>query len=600
VKDLPLPPPKERGAAWIPIALIVGCAAFYLVRLGAAGLYDPNEGQYAEIPREMVLLGDWITPHFNFVRYFEKPPLLYWLTALAYSLLGVSQFSARIVTACAAVAGIGIVYGIGRDLWGRRAGLLSGLILATCLGHFIFSRIVLTDMLFTVLLAASFWGLLRGLLADSPRSGSMLAAYGGVGLAVLTKGLIGLVFPVLTLGGYLLLARDRTLWRRLDLLRGSLVVLAVAAPWHILVGLRNEGFFWFYFINEHVLRFLAKRDIMDYAPLPVWTYLAMVLAWMFPWCVFVPAALWRYVPRHRPRTREERGDLFVTLWAAAVIGFFLFSPSRLEYYSMPAFPALALLVGRLWDGELAGQPLRRWRNAATYSILALLVAGVLLVPAVWLFPKLERISFYNMLPAIDAYSRDVQYRILSKAEVYTAPSYEEVVPLLHWASAFFLVATVACAGAWLRRRPRLAFACLVAGMLPTLTLAHTGIIVFEPHRSVAELAGIVRREFRPGDQIIIDGPYENFAGVNFYTGQRARVVDGFFGDLVFSSRYPDAKGVFLKEAELGEIWRGERRVFLFSDSPSRLGKLEAFGRPPVVLGRTGKNWLFSNRPGPSG
>ena len=403
MKDLPLPQPKERGAAWVPVALIAGCAVFYLLRLGAAGLYDPNEGQYAEIPREMLLLGDWVTPHFNFIRYFEKPPLLYWLTALAYSLLGVSQFSARIVTACAAVAGIGIVYGIGRDLWGRRAGVTSGLILATCFGHFIFSRIVLTDMLFTVLLAASFWGLLRGLLADSPRPAAMLVAYGGVGLAILTKGLIGLVFPVLTVGAFLLVSWDRTLLRRLDLLRGSFIFLAVVAPWHILVGLRNEGFFWFYFVNEHVLRFLAKRDIMDYAPMPVLTYLAMVAVWMFPWCVFLPAALWRYLPRRRPQTREQQGILFVTIWAVAVIGFFAFSPSRLEYYSMPAFPALALFVGRLWDGELAGRPLRRWRNGVTYCCFALLFVGVVLMPAAWLFPKLERISFYNMLPAIDAY-----------------------------------------------------------------------------------------------------------------------------------------------------------------------------------------------------
>ena len=597
MSDLPFPQPEGRGAVWVPVALIAGCAAFYLLRLGAAGLYDPNEGQYAEIPREMILLGDWVTPHFNFIRYFEKPPLLYWLTALAYSVLGVSQFSARIVTACAAVAGIGVVYGIGRDLWGRRAGLASGLVLATCFGHFIFSRIVLTDMLFTAVLAASFWGLLRGLLADTPRPAVTLAAYGGVGLAVLTKGLIGLVFPVLTVGAFLLVVRDRGLWRRLDLVRGSLVILAVVAPWHILVGLRNEGFFWFYFVNEHVLRFLARRDIMDYAPMPVLTYLAMVAVWLFPWSVFLPAALWRSVPRHRPRTREERGTLFVALWAAAVIGFFALSPSRLEYYSMPAFPALALLLGRLWGEELAGRPVPRWRNAVTYCCFGLLVAGVVLVPAAWLFPKLERISFYNMLPAIDAYSRNIQYGILSKAEVYTAPSYEEVVPLLHWASVFFLLSTAASTAAWLWRGPRLAFACLVAGMLPTLALAHSGIIVFEPHRSMVELAGIVRREFRLGDQIIIDGPYENFAGVDFYTRQRARVVDGFWGDLAFSARYPDAKGVFLGEGELAAIWRGKARVFLFSDSPGRLDKLGALGQPPIVLGRTGKNWLFSNRPG---
>jgi len=594
--DVRSPRPQGSGSAWGLALLVAGSAAFYLLRLGLAGLYDPNEGMYAEIPREMLLLGDWVTPRFNFVRYFEKPPLLYWLTALAYSLLGVSQFSARIVTACAAVAGIGIVYGIGRDLWGWRAGLASGLILATCFGHFIFSRIVLTDMLFTVLLAAGFWGLLRGLLTESPRPAAVLAAYGALGLAILTKGLIGLVFPVLAVGAFLVVCRDRALWQRLDLVRGGLVFVAVVAPWHILAGLRNEGFFWFYFINEHVLRFLARRDILDYAPMPISTYLAMVAAWMFPWSVFLPVALWRHFPRRRPQTRAERGDLFLVLWAAVVVGFFALSASRLEYYSMPAFPALALLAGRLWDGELAGLARRRGKNAVTYCCVALLVMGAALVPISWMFPRLEQVSFYNMLPAIDAYSRDIQYGILSKAEVYTAPSYEELVPLLHSASVFFLIGTAAALAAWLWRGPCLAFACLVAGMVPTLAYAHAGIIAFEPHRSIVDLAGIVRREFRPGDQIVIEGPYENFASVNFYTGQRAKVLDGMFGDLVFGARYPEAKGIFLDEEQFGEIWRGEGGVFLFSDSPTRPAKLDASGRAPVVLGRTGKNWLLSNRP----
>ncbi len=109
-----------------PVLLLGATAAFYLARLGAAGLYDPNEGMYAEIPREMLVLGDWLTPHFNFIRYFEKPPLLYWLTAICYQLFGISEFSSRLVTALAATGGVGVVYAIGRDLWGRRAGLISG------------------------------------------------------------------------------------------------------------------------------------------------------------------------------------------------------------------------------------------------------------------------------------------------------------------------------------------------------------------------------------------------------------------------------------------------------------------------------------------
>ena len=588
----------RRLGRWSPLLLIGGTAAFYLVRLGASGLYDPNEGMYAEIPREMVLLRDWLTPHFNFIRYFEKPPLLYWLTALSYQLLGISEFSARLVTALAAVAGVGVTYGIGRDLWGRRGGLASSLILATSFGYFIFSRIIVTDMLFTALLAATFWAALHGLLDERPRRGIMLLAYVAMGLAILTKGLIGLVFPLLTVGGFVLLTRDWQVLRRLDLLRGGAVFLAVTAPWHLLVGLKNSGFFWFYFVHEHLLRFVGQREL-DYAPMPLYAFLIMVVIWAFPWSIFLPVALHRYWPR-AVKGREDRAFLLILLWTASVVGFFALTPSRLEYYSMPAFPALALLVGRLWGAEIAPHPRRDPARGLSYSCFGLLTIAVGLLPASWLFPRLENISLYNMFTAMDAYSRDIQFRILSNAEVYTVPSYQELVPLLRWLSLVLFVGIAGATVAWLRRRPELAFAFMVACMPPTFSFIQSGIVIFEPHRSIVHLADLIRREFRPGDQLIIEGPYENFASADFYTGQRARVLQGHFGDLEFGSRYPEAREMFLEEEEFQRLWWGSGRVFLLSDSPNRIRKLQVLGSEPVVLGRSGKNWLFSNRPSSAG
>ena len=583
----------RRLERWSPLLLVGGTAAFYLLRLGASGLYDPNEGMYAEIPREMVLLGDWLTPHFNFIRYFEKPPLLYWLTALSYHLLGFSEFSSRLVTALAAVAGVGATYGIGRDLWGKRVGLASGLILATSFGYFIFSRIIVTDMLFTALLALTFWAVLRGLLDDRPRRGTMLLAYMAMGLAILTKGLIGLVFPLLTVGGFVLLTRDRALLRRLELLRGGAIFLAITAPWHILMGRKNPGFFWFYFVHEHFLRFVGRREL-DYAPMPLYAFLIMVVIWAFPWSVFLPVALRRYWPR-AVGSREERGILFALLWSASVIGFFALTPSRLEYYSMPAFPALALLVGRLWGAEIAPRPGRNPASGLSYSCFGLLTIAVGLLPASWLFPRLENISLYNMFTAMDAYSRDIQFRILSNAEVYTVPSYQELVPLLRWLSLVLLFGIAGATFAWLRRRPGVAFAFMVACMLPTFSFIQSGIVIFEPHRSILRLTDVIRREFRPGDQLIIEGPYENFASADFYTSQRARMLHGHFGDLEFGSRYPEAREAFLEEADFQRLWHGSGGIFLLSDSPSRMSKLQALGSEPVILGRSGKNWLFSNR-----
>jgi 4-amino-4-deoxy-L-arabinose transferase-like glycosyltransferase len=584
--------PVER---WAPLLLVVGTGAFYLARLGLAGLYDPNEGMYAEIPREMLLLGDWLTPRFNFIRYFEKPPLLYWLTALAYQLFGITEFSARLATALAATLGVGVVYGIGRDLWGRRAGLVSGLILATSFGYFIFSRIILTDMLFTTLLAATFWGVLRGSFGETPRRVPMLLAHAAMGLAILTKGLIGLVFPVLTLGGFLLLTRDWQLVRRLEPWRGGAVFLAVTAPWHILVGLKNPGFFWFYFVNEHLLRFVGRRHLLDYAPMPLYAFLIMVLVWTFPWSAFLPVALRRAWHRVRTGRPEERGLLFVLLWAASVIVFFALTPSRLEYYSLPAFPALALLVGRLWGAEMASRPDRILGNGLSYGCFGLLAVALGLLPTPWLFPRLENVSLYNMFTAMDAYSRDIQYGILSNADAYTVPSYEELVPLLRWATLIFFLGVATATAFWLRRRPGWTLACLVASMVPTLSLVQTGIKLFEPHRSIVRLTEVITRDFQPGDQIIIEGPYENFASVNFYTGQGSRILHGLFGDLEFGSRYPEAQGTFLEEEEFVRLWPGAGRVFLLTDSPGRLGKLQALDPKPAILGRSGKNWLFSNR-----
>ncbi len=209
-----------RLERWAPALLLAGAAGLFLSRLGGAGLYDLDEGVYAEISREMLVLRDWLTPHLDFIAYLEKPPLLFWLNSLSFKLLGQSEFSARLPTALAAVAGVGLVIGIGRQLWSARAGLAAGAVLATSFGYFIFGRMVLPDMLFAVLLTGAFWGFSRALTdAAAPRA-VVLAGYAAMAGAVLAKGVIGLIFPVLVVGLFLLATRDWRLLRRLELAAG--------------------------------------------------------------------------------------------------------------------------------------------------------------------------------------------------------------------------------------------------------------------------------------------------------------------------------------------------------------------------------------------
>jgi 4-amino-4-deoxy-L-arabinose transferase-like glycosyltransferase len=570
------------------LLLTLGSIVF-LSGLGTPGLYDPNEGLYAEVAWQMYDRGDWLSPRFNGVRYFEKPPLLYWLIAGAYALFGVSDAAARLPTALAGVAGVLITFEIGRTLGTPRAGLLAALALLSSFGYFIFARIVLTDLLFTACLSASLWWFLRGYLEPTRRASYPLA-YVFSGLAVLAKGLLGLALPALIVGGLMAATRDWKLARELRLPLGAALVLAVAAPWHLAVGWANEGFFWFYFVNEHLLRFLHQRHLIDYAPLPLWLFLLMALVWSFPWSLVLPFA-WRQL---LPSDRGARRGLAVAVipcWIGAVLGFFALTPARLEYYSLPALPAFALWVGRYWDDALA---LPDGVRALRWPLLSLLGASLALLPLAASFPHLEGVAFYNIFPALDAYARDIQQGILAAPGTYTVPSFRELVLPLVLAAGALLLGSLGAFVAGQTGRGRFAFACLVGMMLAVFPLIHRGLVLFEPHRSVRQLAAELRHVRRPDDPIVVEGPYENFAALNVYTRAPALVLNGRFGDLAFGADHPEVRARFLDDDAFERLWRSSARVYLLTVSTTRVETLRREGRG-VILGRTGNKWLLVNR-----
>jgi 4-amino-4-deoxy-L-arabinose transferase-like glycosyltransferase len=586
--------------SWVPpVLLIAGAAALYLFRLGRVGLFDPCEGMYAEIPREMIVLKDWITPHFNFVRYFEKPPLLYWLNALAYRLFGLSEFSARLPTAAAAIAGIAFVYAIGRDLWGRRAGWAAGAILGTSFGYFIFGRLALPDMLFTALLTGAFWGFSQGLLGETPRPAAVFLGYAAMAAAVMAKGLIGIVFPVLAIGLFVLVTWNWRLVRRLNLFWGGALVLVITAPWHVVMALRNPGFLQFYFVNEHFSRFLGSRHA-DYASVPLATYLGLTAVWFCPWVIFLPAALRRCCLRSANGGQVDRGFLFVLCWAGSVIGFFALSPARLEYYALPALPALALCIGRLWDHEMATprQQIRAGRLLPAW--IGLILFSVCLIPAANLFPRLEHMKFYNMFQDLGASTGSVRDPSTASAKIYLVPAFSALVPLFKVVVALIVVGTALSAWAWFRHRPGLALVCLVGALGVGLATVENGFMLFAPHRSVAQLGKLLQNELQPEDQVLVEDQYEYHAAIDFYTGRRVRVYRGSEGDLLYGSRYPEGRGTFVSQEEFEKLWRGPGRVFLLSGAGDSLFRLRLLVPDTIVLGRTGDNWLLSNRAQPGG
>ncbi|HEX3731237.1 MAG TPA: glycosyltransferase family 39 protein [Opitutaceae bacterium] len=581
----------ERNARWIPAVLFLGTAALYLFRLGQAGLYDLDEAVYAEIAREMLALRDWLTPHLDFVPYLEKPPLHYWLTALSIQAGGATAFFARLPAALAAAAAAAFTADLGRRLWGPRAGWAAGAILATSFGCYIFGRMAMPDMLFAALVTAAFWGYGRALLeADAP-GGCALVGAAAMGAAVMAKGLIGLIFPALVIGLFLLWIRDGRGLRRLRLFSGALVFLLVAVPWHGAMSAEHPGFFRFYVVNEHLKRFLGHRALVNYHTLPIPTFLALTLVWFCPWSVFLPAALVRFRLR-----RADPAFLFVALWAAAVIGFFVLSASRLEYYGLPALPALALIVGRLWADEIGRSDGRS--RAMAWTWIALGAFAACLVPAALLFPRLEHLTFYNLFPQAQP-AESIPATALARAQVDAVPGFGVLVPLLETV-VILIIAGVAAAGwAWRRGRPARSFAGLLLTLVIGLAVVGRGFALFEPYGSVARLAAIVRAEAPAGAAVILEGRYERHAGLGFYTARPIALYHGSDGVLAFGTRYgAPPPGTFLADGDFAGIWQGPAPAYFVSDAPDCLARTRALDPGTVILGRTGPTWLLAHRPPP--
>ncbi|HEX6544972.1 MAG TPA: glycosyltransferase family 39 protein, partial [Bryobacteraceae bacterium] len=323
-------------------------------------LMDDVDAVQAQIARNMLSSGDWVTAHLDGIPYFEKAPLIYWLIAGSYKVFGVSDWAARIPVSLFAIALALLTAWCGAWAFGRRAAFYAGLCMATCVGLFLFTRIQIPDVMLTFTILVSVWSMMRALDEEEKHARAwsvVLAASLGVGL--LWKSLIGVVFPVGAGLIYLFFTKElfsRRTWQRLHPFTGTLIALAIALPWHVLATIRNppyfvftmksvpgqyHGFFWFYFFNEQLLRFLNLRYPRDYNTVPrLWFWLFHLL-WLFPWSVYLPAV---FKLRFRPVDRAAKLRLMALCLTGVVLVFFTFSTTQ-EYYSMPVYPALALLLG---------------------------------------------------------------------------------------------------------------------------------------------------------------------------------------------------------------------------------------------------------------
>jgi 4-amino-4-deoxy-L-arabinose transferase-like glycosyltransferase len=573
-------------------AVYVGCM------ISPPSLMDDVDAVQAQISRTMLDSGDWVTARLDGIAYLEKAPLIYWAIAVAYKIFGVHDWAARVPVVLSAIALAWLTAAFGAWAFGKRAGMYAGLAMGTCVGLFLFTRIQIPDVMLTACIALSMWAFLRALDVDeaNPRRWAFLLA-ASLGVSLLLKSLIGVVFPVAA--GIIYLAITRQLfewqvWKRIRPFRGLLMVVLIAAPWHVLATLRNppyfdfsmrsalgeyHGFLWFFFINEQLLRFLNLRYPRDYNTVPRVVFWSLNLVWLFPWSVYLPAAARL---NFRPIGRAGRTRFLALCWIGFVLVFFTFSTTQ-EYYSMPIYPALALLIGA---AMAEGGSWIRWGTRVLSVILFVAAAAA---GSIWFLVR--------RLPA----PGDISQALARHPSLYTL-SLGHMADLTLESFAYLRLPLLVAAGAlligavgalWTRGRIAF-FSTALMGVL-FFQAARLALVVFDPYMSSRPLANALLAA--PPGKLIVDHHYYTFSSVFFYTNRTALLVNGRFHNLVYGSYAPGAPDVFIDDQQWKSLWQSPERCYLVLTQQA-LPRLEALVGADrlLVVEASGGKLLLTNQP----
>ncbi len=559
---------------------------------------DDSDAVLAQAARTMLSSGDWVTARLDGVAYLEKPPLYYWPMTISYMIFGVHDWAARIPVALAAIGLAWLTAAMGVWAFGRCAGLYAGLCMATCIGLFLFTRVQIPDVMLTLSNAVAMWAILRALDEEEsrPRLWAFLLAV-SLGIGLLIKGLIAVALPIGTGMIYLFFNKQlltRRTWQRLRPISGFFVALLIAAPWHILATLRNppyfsfslhsgpgeyHGFLWFYFINEQVLRFLNLRYPRDYNTVPrLWFWLFHFL-WLFPWSVYFPAIA---KLSYKPVDRAGRVRLLALCWTGFLLIFFTFSTTQ-EYYSMPCYPALALLLG---SAMATGGD---WIRRGTRVLCG--VAGVAAIACFAIFVAVRNLPTPGDIS--DALSRHPSVYTLSLGHMLdlTFDSFAYLrLPLL--VAAIALLAGTLGTFRWIGQRAFLATALMMVLFFHAARLA---LVVFDPYLTSRPLAEAILQS--PPGKLIVDHPYYPFSSLIFYTNSNVLILNGRYNNLEYGSYAPGAPDVFIDDERFRSLWLDSQRYYLVA-YPKELSRLENLvGRDHLdFLASSGGKLVFSNHP----
>ena len=480
------------------LILLSLCYLLFFFRLGTPPLWDGDEGMHAATSKDMVLSGDWITPTLNGEKFYDKPVLYNWFVSLSFLVFGFNEFAARLPSALLGTGCVLIVYLLGRSMVGPAVGFLSGVILATSGEHMLLSRVVVHDMALAFFITLSLFFFFRGFKEEQQRKRYFLLFYASAGFAVLAKGPIGMLLPALIIGLFLLVERRLSLLKEVITPWGILLFLVIAAPWYVLIILKNREYGSYFFIQQNLMNFLSS-EARHHGPF--YYYLPVLMGGFFPWSCFLPLAL-LYGFRKGPGKRE--GVVFLTVWFSIVFLFFSAASSKLDTYILPLFPAVACLAGLLWH-DLLNAPVPELRKGFLFSFLLLFGILVTAVLYVWVTPLT---------------SLRLDYGIDTARLKYCG------LPLL----GAFIVPF----GLFLQRKTKASLWALVGVNVSAILLVFWIIVpIMDPYRSTKDFALKLDRMLAPGEKMVFGRVLRDSA--LFYTNRRAlllttrKELTGFLG-----------------------------------------------------------------------
>jgi len=552
--------PNHHDKSWLKDIFFLSCilGSLFFIMLGARSLFVPDEGRYAEIAREMVASGNYVTPYLNEIKYFEKPVLFYWLEAAAIHLGGLNLWAIRSVNALLALLGCILTYCTARTLYNRTTGLLSALILGTSTLYFVMTHMVSLDLPVTIFISMTLFAFILGIQHPPGHTRRLFlwTASIAAACAVLTKGLIGIVFPIMIITTWIALMGEWRLLSKLYIPSCLLIFLLVAAPWHILVGQRNPEFFYFYFIKQHFLRYTTMK-VGHYQP--AWFFIPNVIIGFFPWIVFLPQALSKALPSTWHLRRNNKLEIFFLIWAMLIFIFFSFSKSKLIPYILPIFPPLAILTARY----LQQAAFNKLFSGIKTGFTCLLGISTIIAIACVLFPH------YTLLP-----------------DPKTAALYLAVAAVILLTGNSF-----ACFYSYRRHVYKAIIITIVTAWL-FLVVSFSAMPSIDT-RTIKPLAEILNPILTQQDEVITYNQY--FQDLPFYLQRRVTILN-WKNELKYGMQHQDTREWMIDDKTFWERWHSNKRMFAILGKKEYQSFIVHYAdEKHYLIGETVSNVLISNK-----